>query len=108
MKLLILTAALAIFVFNPAYAQHEGHDYSHKHTDGSVHHDEDHEENGEAAEKYCLVCGPEEKMESLSFSYKHEGKKYHFCSLDCMKVFKKNPEQYMPKVEANTEAKMNL
>jgi YHS domain-containing protein len=48
--------------------------------------------------RFCPVCGPEEEMEELAFSYKHEGKKHLFCSLDCMKAFKKNPEQYL-KVE---------
>ena len=45
--------------------------------------------------KYCPVCGPENEMEGLSVSYKYEGKKYSFCSMDCLKAFKKNPEQYL-------------
>lgn len=54
--------------------------------------------------KFCPVCGPEEEMEGLAFSYKYNGKKYSFCSLDCMKEFKKNPEKYL-EAEAENPAK---
>ncbi len=47
--------------------------------------------------KYCLICGPEEETEALSVSYKYKGKKYSFCSMDCLKAFKKNPEQFINK-----------
>lgn len=45
--------------------------------------------------KFCPICGPEEETEGLAFSYKYKGKKYSFCSMDCMKEFKKNPEKYL-------------
>lgn len=45
--------------------------------------------------KYCLICGPEEETETLSLSYKYKGKKYSFCSMDCLKAFKKDPEKYL-------------
>lgn len=48
----------------------------------------------EDAVKYCLICGPEEETETLSLSYKYKGKKYSFCSMDCLKSFKKDPEKY--------------
>lgn len=54
------------------------------------------------ATKFCLICGPEEKTEALSVSYKYKGKKYSFCSMDCLKAFKKNPEQYL-EVEGNNK-----
>ena len=47
------------------------------------------------AVKYCLICGPEEETETLSLSYKYKGKKYSFCSMDCLKSFKKDPEKYL-------------
>jgi YHS domain-containing protein len=80
MKLAVFILGLTALVFNPAYAQHEGHNVNAEKS---------------AEDRFCPVCGPEEEMEALSFSYKHEGKKYHFCSLDCMKAFKKNPEKYL-------------
>lgn len=45
--------------------------------------------------KFCVVCGPEEKMEDLPFSYKHEEEKYRFCSLDCLKAFKQDPHKFL-------------
>ena len=53
--------------------------------------------------KYCLVCGPEEETEGLSVSYKYKGKKYSFCSMDCLKAFKKNPEQFIKDGDKSTE-----
>ena len=52
-------------------------------------------EEKEDTVKFCPVCGPEEEMHGLAFSYKHEGKKYSFCSMDCLRAFKKNPEQFL-------------
>jgi len=54
------------------------------------------------APKFCPVCGPEDEMEGLSFSYKHEGVKYSFCSMGCLKAFKKNPKQF---IEESSEEK---
>jgi YHS domain-containing protein len=45
--------------------------------------------------KYCPVCGPHAEMETLGFMYKHEGTKYRFCSLGCMKAFKGDPNQFL-------------
>lgn len=45
--------------------------------------------------EYCPVCGPHEEMEDLMFQYKHEGKKYSFCSIGCLKAFKENPEKFL-------------
>lgn len=47
------------------------------------------------APKFCLICGPEEKTEALSISYKYKGKKYSFCSMDCLKAFKKDPSKFL-------------
>ncbi len=55
---------------------------------------QDQAQGDEKEAKFCPVCGPEDEMEGLAFSYKYEGKKYSFCSMDCMKEFKKNPEKY--------------
>ncbi|OGX08839.1 MAG: hypothetical protein A2Z88_05395 [Omnitrophica WOR_2 bacterium GWA2_47_8] len=75
MKLKIIALGLAFLLLNLGYALAE--------------------ESTETTAKYCLVCGPEEETEGLSVSYKYEGKKYSFCSMDCLKAFKKNPEQYL-------------
>ncbi len=45
--------------------------------------------------KFCLICGPEEESEALSFSYTYKGKKYLFCSMECLKAFKKDPGKYL-------------
>lgn len=60
------------------------------------------EETSDTA-KFCLICGPEEKTEALSVSYKYKGKKYSFCSMDCLKAFKKNPEQFIKEEDKNSE-----
>ena len=52
-------------------------------------------EETQEALKFCPVCGPEEEMHGLAFSYKHKGKKHLFCSMGCLKAFKKNPEQFI-------------
>lgn len=62
------------------------------------------EETSDAV-KFCLICGPEEETEALSVSYKYKGKKYSFCSMDCLKAFKRNPEQYLA---AEGNSKENL
>lgn len=46
-------------------------------------------EKTQEAPKFCPVCGPEEEMHGLAFSYKHKGKKHSFCSMDCLKAFKR-------------------
>lgn len=52
------------------------------------------------APTYCPVCGPEEEeMEALTFSYKHKGQKYSFCSMGCLKAFRQNPEKYIEEVD---------
>lgn len=55
--------------------------------------------------KFCLICGPEEETEALSVSYKYKGKKYSFCSMDCLKAFKKNPEQFIKEDGSSAEKK---
>lgn len=49
----------------------------------------------EQNEKFCLVCGPGEEMEALSIAYKYKGTKYTFCSMDCMKAFRNDPEKFL-------------
>lgn len=44
---------------------------------------------------FCPVCGPGEDTEELSIAYMFEGKKYAFCSMGCMKTFKKDPQAYL-------------
>lgn len=97
MKKSVLVLALSALMLSPLYAG-EGQDQANKgkaqSKSGAV--------EGASEAKYCPICGPEEEMEELSFSYKHEGKKYHFCSLDCLKAFKKNPQKYIDKGTTNT------
>ncbi len=54
--------------------------------------------------KFCPVCGPEEEMEGLAFSYKYKGQKYSFCSIDCMKAFKNDPEKFLKSDSSKKEA----
>lgn len=62
----------------------------------------------EAAVKFCLVCGPEEEMHGLAFSYKHKGTKYSFCSMDCLKAFKKDPEHFLNEEKIDKSEISNL
>lgn len=89
MKSIFLAIGLIAVTFSPVQAE----EAVHQHGEANA------EDKGEAKEGYCPVCGPEEEMESLSFAYKHEGTKYRFCSLDCMKAFKKNPKKYLPETK---------
>lgn len=57
-------------------------------------------ETQEKAVTYCPVCGPEDEGHALTFSFKHNGKKYPFCSMECLKEFKKNPDKYLEATEA--------
>lgn len=56
-----------------------------------------------AAIKYCIVCGPEEEAEELLIAYKYHGKKYSFCSMECLKTFKKDPERFIKEEGKTTE-----
>ncbi len=50
--------------------------------------------------KICPICGPEANMmgkDDIAFEY--EGKTYHFCSQDCLKAFKKDPEKFAKKMD---------
>ncbi len=50
--------------------------------------------------KICPICDPEEKMMGKDdISYEYEGKTYHFCSQDCLKAFKENPEKFAKKMD---------
>ena len=42
--------------------------------------------------KFCPLCGPEEELHGTALGYKYKGKKYKFCSMTCLKAFKKDPE----------------
>ncbi len=91
MKLRVITLGLAVLLFNFGYALAE-ESTKVKSPEISI---TKQEASGEVAHKYCLLCGPEEATEALSFSYKYKGKKYLFCSMDCLKAFKKNPEEFI-------------
>ena len=91
MKSILLAAGLIAFTFSPVLAEETTYQREHGHVGV---------QDGAKESQFCPVCGPEEKMESLAFAYKHEGKKYRFCSLDCMKAFKKSPKQFIAKPEA--------
>jgi len=62
-------------------------------------------EEKEDAVKFCPVCGPEEEMHGLVLGYKYKGKKYTFCSMECLKAFKKNPEQFLDEKISTDEDK---
>ncbi|MCA9402706.1 MAG: YHS domain-containing protein [Candidatus Omnitrophica bacterium] len=34
-------------------------------------------------------------MHGLAFGYRYKGKKYKFCSMECLKAFKANPEKFL-------------
>jgi YHS domain-containing protein len=40
------------------------------------------------------VCGMVVKEETAKGSYDYKGKKYYFCSNECLEAFKKDPEKY--------------
>lgn len=48
-----------------------------------------------AAADFCPICGPEEEMHGLSFGYRYKGKKYKFCSMECLKAFKADPQKFL-------------
>ena len=86
MKLRIVTIGLTFLLFNAGYSLAE---------DSTKAKGTTAQEETTDAPKFCLICGPEEETEALSVSYKYKGKKYSFCSMDCLKAFKKNPEQFI-------------
>jgi len=45
------------------------------------------------AKKFCIVCGEDIRKEKYFTEY--EGKKYYFCSQDCLDEFESNPEEYL-------------
>ena len=98
MKLKIIALGLAFLLFGTGYSLAE--------ESAKVKSSETTQEegtDGKTTAKYCLICGPEEKTEALSVSYKYKGKKYSFCSMDCLKAFKKNPEQFIKDGDKSTE-----
>lgn len=90
MKSRILVLGLAMAIFSAEYGMAE----ENKLVNSDISEKAATEEKKEAI-KFCPVCGPEEEMHGLAFSYKHEGKKYSFCSMDCLRAFKKNPEMFL-------------
>lgn len=51
--------------------------------------------------KICPVSG--EKIDE-KITYEYQGKIYHFCCLQCIEDFKKDPEKYIKKVEEELKA----
>ncbi len=90
MKSKVIVFGLALFLLNIGYSLAQENTKA-KSSETTMQEDG---EDDKSAAKYCLICGPEEKTEALSVSYKYKGKKYSFCSMDCLKAFKKNPEQF--------------
>lgn len=86
MKSKIIGLGLAFVLFNGGYSFAE---------EAATKATTQEENGGKIAHKYCPVCGPEAETEGLSVSYKYKGKKYSFCSIDCVKAFKENPEKYL-------------
>lgn len=82
-KVLIVGLALLMFTYTPIVQAAS---------------DKETQADTETKARHCPVCGPEDEMEAMAFSYKYNGKKYSFCSMDCMKEFKKDPEQYLKKM----------
>lgn len=54
--------------------------------------------------KICPVSG-EKIDENLKATYEYEGKIYNFCCAMCVDAFKKDPQTYIKKVEAELQAK---
>lgn len=54
--------------------------------------------------KICPVSG-EEIKEQTKATYEYEGKIYNFCCAGCIEEFKKDPEQYISKVDQELEGK---
>ncbi len=101
MKVRVMMFALTMLLISPAgifAAEPQPVDGQSETMDGT-------QGQGKEKAKFCPVCGPEEEMEGLAFSYKYEGKKYAFCSMDCMKEFKKNPEKFIKTGQSEVEPK---
>lgn len=100
MKLRIIVIGLATVLFLAGYVIAQENDSTNtKASESST------IQENETIVKFCPVCGPEEEMHGLAFSYKHKGRKYSFCSMGCLKAFKKNPEQFLQeeKMDKNNE-----
>lgn len=50
------------------------------------------------------VCGMEVDAKERTFSSKHEGKNYVFCSKSCKDEFDADPEAYVEAAEAGEES----
>jgi len=57
----------------------------------------------DAGNKICPVLG-EEIDEASKATYEYEGKVYNFCCQGCIGTFKKDPQTYIDKVNAELEA----
>jgi YHS domain-containing protein len=90
MKLKIMVLGLAAVLLSSGYVMAEEKESINANATENVT-----TEEKEDVVKFCPVCGPEDEMEGLSFSYKYKGMKYSFCSMGCLKAFKKNPEQFL-------------
>jgi len=47
--------------------------------------------------RYCVdpVCKCRLEEEKAEHSIEHDGKKVHFCSVECKEEFEKSPQEYM-------------
>lgn len=62
--------------------------------------DESQQIKSEDMAKVCPVCGPEEGMAGKDdITYEYEGQTYYFCSPDCLKAFKEDPETFIKKMD---------
>ena len=88
-KFIILT--LAVLFLSSGYAFAEDKKDSVKEEQVKV----KNEEASAEAPKFCPLCGPEEELHGTALGYKYKGKKYKFCSMTCLKAFKKDPEKHL-------------
>ncbi len=101
MKRYVCLAILGLVVFaSAAFAMscgadmsHEGHDKASQVESATV----------DVGNKICPVTG-EDIDEASKATYEYEGKIYNFCCAGCIEPFKKEPQKYIDKVNAELEA----
>ena len=76
----------------------DGHNHSAQSADPSVK-----SEAVDVGNKICPVLG-ESIDEANKATYEYEGKIYNFCCAGCIEEFKKEPQKYIDKVNAELEA----
>ena len=97
----LVTLFVVLFVAGLAFSQCAGCQ-THDHASSDVSHeavrsDAEEDEDEGVAQTQCPVMGGEINKE---FYADHDGKRVYFCCQGCVETFKKDPEKYLEKMEA--------